>query len=153
MENGNGQHVCTLLTHREKGETFDIYRYQIFYDPRYNEWDCSIDFGDCNNDFDDPIPEDFIPAVLKTSDSITYMASPPNVMNADPMPSNQVEGASSNLLQYHFGFLLTFIQALYPTGVCRIMDKDWNTLLISLGYKKNSYDQPPFAIGMGRLAL
>ena len=155
VENDDGQRVRTLLTHREKGDAFDIYRYQIFYDSRYNEWDCSTDFGDCNDDFDDPDPEDFVPAVLKTSDSITYAASPPNVMDADPMPSDQVEGASSkmlsppsDLLQYRFGFLPTFVQALYPAGVCRITDKDWNTLLISLGYKKNSYDQPPFAGAM-----
>ena len=154
VENDNGQCVCTLLTHKEKGDAFNICRYQIFYDSRFNEWDCSTNFGDCNNDFDDPGPKDFIPEVLKTSDSITYTASP-NAMDTDPMPSNQVEGASSemlspplDLLQYCFGFLLTFIQALYPTGVCRITDKDWNTLLISLGYKKNSYNQPPFASAM-----
>ena len=28
------------------------------------------------------------------------------------------------------------------------MDRDWNTLLISLGYKKDSYDQPLFAGAM-----
>ena len=152
VENVNGQCVRTLLTHREKGDTFDVYRNQIFYDSRYNGWDCSTDFGDCNNDFDNPDPKDFVPAVLKTSDSITYAASPLNMMDANPMPSDQVEGASSkmlsppsDLLQYCFGFLPTFIQALYPAGVCRITDKDWNTLLISLGYKKNSYNQPPFA--------
>ena len=57
VENDDGQHVHTLLTHREKGDAFNIYRYQIFYDSRYNEWDCSTDFGDCNNDFDDPDPK------------------------------------------------------------------------------------------------
>ena len=155
MENDDGQRVCTLLTHREKGDTFDIYRYQIFYDSRYNEWDCSTNFGDCNDDFDDPDLEDFVPAVLKTSNSITYATSPLNVVDADPMPSDQVEGASSkmlsppsDLLKYRFGFLPTFVQALYPTGVCRVTDKNWNTLLISLGYKKDSYNQPPFAGAM-----
>ena len=120
-----------------------IYKYQIFYNSRYNKWDCSTDFEDFNNDDDDPNPnpDTFVPADFETSNA--------------PMLSNQVEEAPSkthtpllDLLQYCFGFLPTFVQALYPAGVCRVMNMDWNTLLISLGYKKDSYDQPPFAGAM-----
>ena len=147
VENDDGQCVHMLLTCREMEDVLEIYKYQIFYDSRYNKWDCSTDFGDYNNDDDNPNPnsnpdpETFVPADFKTSNA--------------PMPSNQVEGASSkmhtpllDLLQYHFGFLPTFIQALYPAGVCRVTDRDWNTLLISLGYKEDSYIQPPFAGAM-----
>ena len=153
VENDDGQRVRTLLTRREMEDALEIYKYQIFYDSRYNEWDCSTDFGDYNDDDDDPDPKpnpnpDFDP------DPNTFVPADFETSNA-PMPSDQVEGASSkahtpllDLLQYHFGFLPTFVQALYPAGVRRVTDRDWNTLLISLGYKKDSYDQPPFAGAM-----
>lgn len=133
VENDNGQCVHTLLTHREKKDTFEIYKYQIFYSSRYNKWDCSTDFGDHNDDDDnrDTDPGTFTPVDLETGDAVICAPSPAIVMDAGPMPNDQVEGASCkmlasllDLLQYRFGFLPEFVQALYPTGVHRVTDKD-----------------------------
>ena len=57
VENVNGQHVHTLFTKRENEDTFELYKYQIFYDSRYNKWDCSTNFGDFNDDDDDSDPD------------------------------------------------------------------------------------------------
>ena len=75
-----------LLTHREMEDTLEIYKYQIFYDSRYNKWECSTNFGDYNDDDDDPNPNpnpnfdpdpnSFVPADFKPSNA--------------PMPSDQV---------------------------------------------------------------
>ena len=157
MENDNGQCVCTLLTYREKEDTFEIYKYQIFYNSRYNDWDCSTNFGDHNDDDDDEDtdPGTFTLVDLEAGGAVIHAPSPSIMMDAGPMPDNQVEGESSkmlafplDLLQYCFGFFPKFIQALYPAGVCRVTDKDWNTFLISLGYQKDSCEQLPFAGAM-----
>ena len=133
VKNDNGQRVHTLLIHREKEDTFEIYKYQIFYSSRYNKWDCSTDFGDHNDDDDDrdTDPGTFTPVDLETGDAVICAPSPSIVMDAGPMPNDQVEGASCkmlasllDLLQYCFGFLPEFVQALYPTGVHRVTDKD-----------------------------
>ena len=200
--NNNQKHICTSITQKAREDCFNVYRYQFFYDLRYNEWDCSTDFGDYNNDNDDDVnttfdymqpqiplankdtqnastastmAHDAMPVDTKPSDSIPINTAaadiePSNPIPIDlapstaasnvagsastPLPSNKDEGASSeiatpaDLLQSHYGFLPAFVQSLHLSGSCPITDKDWNTILFSLRYRKDRHAQPSFAGAM-----
>ena len=93
MENDDGQHVHTLLTQSEMEDVFEMYKYQIIYDSRCNEWDCSTNFGDFNDDDDNPDTE---PDPNPNLDPKTFVPADFETSNAS-IPSDQVEGASSKM--------------------------------------------------------
>ena len=108
----------------------------------------------------DPIPIDTTAADMEPSNPIPVNLAPSTLASnvagsaSTPFPSNKDEGASgdiaapADLLQSHYDFLPAFVQSLHPSGSHPITNKDWNTVLLSLGYRKDRHPQPSFSGAM-----